>query len=283
MKVSSVCVSKCLKLKASAHADATDFMETFEIPLHPLLVFLVVLARIGGLVTFAPFWSHHAANTKIRVILAFVLAFALTPVIMTRIETPPDEIYAFSLILIGELLIGLIMGFVGKVVFLGFELAAHFIGSQMGFSLAGTIDPSTKAQTTALGTIAQMLGLMILLGSDGHHWFLAAAVKSFSTTAPGSFVFTAELLEIFLRLSANALVVGVTLAAPALIVLLAVELALEFFGRTAPQFQVFILGFPIKIGIGLWLIGASLYFMPNTFRDVISQIYQGLNQVLGAM
>ncbi len=258
-------------------------METFEIPLHPLLVFLVVLARVGGIVTFAPFWSHNAATTKVRVILAFALTLVLTPIITSKIPTPPDEIYAFSLILIGELLIGMVMGFVGKLVFAGFEIAAYLVGSQMGFALAGTIDPSTRAHTTALGTVAQMLGLMVLLGANGHHWFLAATVKSFSTTAPGSFVFSPELLEIFLRLSANALVVGVSLAAPALIVLLAVELALEFFGRTAPQFQVFILGFPIKIAVGLWLIGATILFMPNAFRDVLSNIFHGLNNVLGAM
>jgi flagellar biosynthetic protein FliR len=177
----------------------------------------------------------------------------------------------------------MVLGFVGRVVFSAFELAAHLIASQMGFSLAGTIDPSTQAQTTAFGTIAQMLGLMALLATDGHHWFLAATVKSFSTTAPGTFSFTPQLLDIFLRLSADALVVGVTLAAPARIVLLAVEFALEFFGRTAPQFQVFVLGFPIKIGVGLWIIGASLYFMPGALRDVLSGIHHGLVKVLGVI
>ncbi|MCW5960218.1 MAG: flagellar biosynthetic protein FliR [Pyrinomonadaceae bacterium] len=258
-------------------------METFEIPLHPLLVFMVVLARVGGLVTFAPFWSHNAATPKIRILLAFALSIALTPVITTKIATPPDEIYAFSLVLLGELMIGMALGFVGKLIFSGFEMAAYLIGSQMGFALAGTIDPSTRAQTTAFGTIAQMMGLMVLLGADGHHWFLAATVKSFSAAEPGSFIVSAELLDIFLRLSANAIAVGVSLAAPALIVLLAVELALEFFGRTAPQFQVFILGFPIKIAIGLWLIGAALFFMPNAFRDVLGEIYNGLNNVLGVI
>lgn len=258
-------------------------METFEIPLNPLLVFLVVLARVGGIVTFAPFWSHSAATPKIRIILAFALTMVLAPIVSPKIQPLPDEIYAFSLILIGELLIGLALGFVGKLVFAGFEFAAYLLGSQMGFALAGTIDPSTRAQTTALGTIAQMLGLMVLLGANGHHWFLAATIKSFSSTEPGSFAMSGDLLEIFLRLSANALAVGVSLAAPALIVLLAVELALEFFGRTAPQFQVFILGFPIKIAVGFWLIGATLLFMPNSFRDVLSGISHGLNQVLGVI
>lgn len=202
---------------------------------------------------------------------------------MSRIETPSSEIGDLTLILFGEFVIGMIFGFVGRVVFSSFELAAHLLASQMGFSLAGTIDPSTQAQTTAFGTIAQMLGLMILLAADGHHWFLAATVKSFSTTAPGDFAFTPELLDIILRLSANSLVVGVTLAAPAIIVLLALEFALEIFGRTAPQFQVFILGFPLKIAVGLWLVGASLYFLPAALRDVLGGIHRGLIQVLNAM
>lgn len=258
-------------------------METFEVPLRPFLVFLIVLARIGGLVTFAPFWSNKAANVKVRAVLGIVLAVALTPVVMSRIATPPSDVGSMTVILAGELLIGCIFGFVGRIVFSSFELGAHLLSSQMGFSLAGTIDPSTQAQTTAFGIIAQMLGLMVLLSADGHHWFLAATVKSFSTTAPGSFSFTPELLDVLLKLSANALVVGVTLAAPAIIVLLAVEFALEFFGRTAPQFQVFILGFPLKIGVGLWLVGASLYFLPAAIRDVLGNIYQGLTQVLGSM
>ena len=215
--------------------------------------------------------------------LAGVMALALTPVLMPRIVTPPSDVSSLTVILAGELVIGMIFGFVGRLVFSGFELAAHLLASQMGFSLAGTIDPSTQAQTTAFGTIAQMLGLMVLLSVGGHHWFLAATVKSFSTTAPGSFSFSPELLDILLKLSGNALVVGVTLAAPAIIVLLAVEFALEFFGRTAPQFQVFILGFPLKIGIGLGLVGTSVYFMPTAMRDVLGGIYHGLVQVLGVI
>lgn len=258
-------------------------MENFTLPLHPILVFVVVLARVGGLMTFAPFWSHNAATSKVRVILAGTLAVVLTPIIAARIETPPTEVYGLAIVLMGEVLIGMLMGFVGRIIFSGLEFAAHFTTAQMGFSLAGTIDPSSQAQTTAFGTIAQMVGLMTLLAADGHHWFLAAAVKSFSSTAPGSFSFSPQLLDIFLRLSANALVVGITLAAPAIIVLLAVEFSLEFFGRMAPQFQVFVLGFPLKISVGLWLIGGSIYFLPAAIRDVLSNIHHSLLQVLGAM
>ncbi|MEP6847343.1 MAG: flagellar biosynthetic protein FliR [Acidobacteriota bacterium] len=258
-------------------------METFEIPLRPFLVFIVVLARVGGLVSFAPFWAHNAINVKVRAVLGIVLALALTPIVMGRIETPPSDVTSLAVIVAGELVIGMIFGFVGRLVFSGLELAAHLLSAQMGFSLAGTIDPSTQAQTTVFGTVAQFAGLMVFLAANGHHWFLAATVKSFSTTAPGTFALSAQMIDVLLRLSANALVVGVTLAAPAIIVLLSVEFALEIFGRTAPQFQVFILGLPLKIGIGLLLVGTSLYFLPAAIRDVLGGIYQGLTHTLGAM
>lgn len=258
-------------------------MDTFILPLHPVLVFIVVLARVGGMVTFAPFWAHNSVSFNIKVVLAGVMALILTPFLMDHIETLPIQILPFTLIILGEMLIGIAIGFVGRLVFLCFEFAAHFVSSQMGFSLAGIIDPDTKAQTTTLGIAAQLLSLIVLLGANAHHWFLYASVKSFTVNPPGSLGFSAELIDTFLRLSADALLIGISLAAPAVIVLLVIEFGLEFFGRTAPQFQVFILGFPLKIGTGLWIIGACIYFLPTAFRDVLSSIYVNLEKIMGLM
>lgn len=258
-------------------------METLELPTQPFLIFLITLARIGGLVSFAPFWSHKAASPKIRVTFALVLSLSLAPAVSAVAGPPPLGLSALLLLLIGELTIGMAFGFIGRAIFSGFELAAHFLASQMGFSLAGTIDPSTQAQTTAFGTAAQMLGLMVLLGANGHHWFLAASIKSLSKAAPGEVPVSPALLDLLVRLSADALTVGVALAAPAIIVLLAAEFALEFFGKTAPSFQVFILGFPVKIGIGLLIVGATLYFLPAAFRSNLANIHDGLGKAISFM
>lgn len=258
-------------------------MDQVIIPLHPVLIFLVVLARVGGLVTFAPFWSHRAAPAKVRVVLAMALALVITPVVAPRLSTPPSDYLPLALVLGGELLIGCALGFVGRLVFSALEMAAQVISFQMGFSLASTIDPATRAQTAALGTVAQMTGLMVMLAMDGHHWLLAATVRSFQTVAVGSYPATPALAQLFVRMSADALAVGVALAAPAVVVLLAVEFALAIAGRAAPQLQVMILGFPLKIAVGLWLIGASLYFMPGAIRTTLGRIPDGLQRALAAM
>lgn len=258
-------------------------MEQIVIPLRPVLVFLVVLARMGGLVTFAPFWSHQLVPGRARAVLALALALIVTPVVMPRLTTPPLEFFSFALVIAGEMLIGCAIGLVGRIVFGAFDTAAYVLGLQMGFSLASTIDPATRAQTAALGVIAQMMGLVVLLAMDGHHWLFAATVKSFQTVAPGNFSATAQLVELLVRLSANAIAAGVALTAPAIIVLLSVEITLAVMGRAAPQLQIMVLGFPIKIAVGLWLIGASLYFLPGAMRSTLEVMRPALNQLLTTM
>jgi flagellar biosynthesis protein FliR len=112
---------------------------------------------------------------------------------------------------------------------------------------------------------------------------LIATMRSFAGTAPGSFQISATLADLIIRLSADALAVGVALAAPAIVLLFAVEFILALVGRAAPQIQVMVLGFPIKIAVGLWLIGASLYFMPGAMRTTLSAMRSGLIRALGAM
>ncbi len=258
-------------------------MQPFVLPLKPVLIFIIVLFRVGGLVTFAPFWGHQTVSKQIRVVLALVLALALTPPLVNLLPMPPSSPLALAPLLLIELLIGFAFGFVGRLVFSGLEMAAQVIGFQMGFSLAGTIDPSTRAQTTALGIAAQMLGLVIFMRADGHHWLLLATVRSFQFVGPGSAHISASLAQLFIRLSAEALAIGVALAAPAIVMLLGLECALAIAGRAIPQIQVMILGFPIKIAAGLWLIGASLYFMPSAIRATLGPMQRALTITIRAL
>ena len=258
-------------------------MEPITLPLRPVLIFVVVLARVGGVVTFAPFWNHQAVNGKVRALLAMIIALLVTPVLMPYLPTPPTEVLSLTLLLGGELMIGFILGFAGRLVFSALEVAASLVGFQMGLSLASTIDPATQAQTAALGMLAQMIGLMVMLGADGHHWMLEITVRSFQFVSPGGFGMNGSLAELMLRLSADAFAVGVALAAPAIIVLLSVESLLAIAGRIAPKLEIMILGFPIKIAVGLWLIGASVFFLPGAIRTAFTMLRHTVERMLGAM
>lgn len=258
-------------------------METLTIPLQPLLLFVIVLARVGGLVTFAPFWSHNAVTARIRALLAVILALVITPTVAPRLSTPPTNMIALTIIIGGELAIGCALGFVARLVFSALEIAAQILGFQIGLSMASVIDPATRAQTAALGIIAQMLGLMVMLASDGHHWLLRATVQSYWVIGPGGFTASSALAETILRLSANALAVGVALAAPAIVVLLGLEVLLGVMGRAAPKLELMVMSFPIKIAVGMWLVGGALYFLPGTIRQTLDVMRHAVATLLKAM
>lgn len=258
-------------------------MEPFTIPLRPILIFAVVLARISGLVVFAPFWSNRAVTPRVRATLALAVALVVTPVLEPQLATPPVHLIGLAVVMAGEVLIGLALGFVGRMMFTALELAAQILSFQMGFLLASTIDPATRVQTPFFGVIAQMFGLMVLLGVDGHHWLLDATARSFRYVQPGTFAASPQLADLFLRMSGDALAIGIGLATPAIVLLLAVELALAIAGRAAPQLQVMVVGFPVKIVVGLWLVGAALYFIPAAVRSIFSLMREWLSRVILAM
>jgi flagellar biosynthesis protein FliR len=255
----------------------------FDIPLRPILIFAIVLARVGGLATFAPFWGNRALPGRIRAMLALALALALTPTVLPRMATPPSDALGLSMVLLGECVIGCAFGLVGRLIFSALDMVAYMLGFQLGLMLASTIDPSTRAQTNAIGAAMQMFGLMILLAIDGHHWFLITTVRSFDVLGPGGASITADLARLMLRLSADALATGVALAAPSIVILLAVEVLLSIAGRAAQQLQVMMLSFPLKILFGVWVVGSALYFMPGALRSVLGSIRANLARALGAM
>lgn len=258
-------------------------LDQITIPLRPVLLFAIVLARTGGLVTFAPFWNHDAIQPRVRAFLAFVLALCVAPIVIPHLPSPPMDPIAFTLIIVRELLIGCALGIVGQMVMNGLQVAAEVITFQLGLSLASTIDPATRARTTALGILAHLLGLMVLLAADGHHWFLIATVRSFNIAAPVMPRVTPPFAEMLIRLSADSLAIGIALAAPVFIALLLVEFALAIAGRVAPQLQILMLSFPIKIAVGLWVIGATLYFLPGAARTAFTAMRANLLRAINAI
>lgn len=237
-----------------------------------LLAFLVVLARVGGLVTFAPFWNIAAVSTMIRILLAVALSIIVTIFVYPDLPVLPSDLFPLVLMLMTELALGCLFGFIGRLVMSALEMASHLLTAQLGFTLAATIDPSSKAQTTAFNSFANMFGLVILLGMNGHHWFLTALIRSFSQLRPGAFVMTYQLTELLIVVSAQALNLGVALAAPAIIILFVVDFLVGLAGRIIPQLQLLLIDFPLKAIIGFCLISSLLYSLPSALRHVFSFI-----------
>src|SRR2546425_8442385 len=131
-------------------------MEPIMIPLHSALIFTVVLARVGGLVTFAPFWAHQATPVRVRALLALALALVITPAVAPRLPTPPSELGALTLMLAGGILLRRGAGFVGRAGFNGAGKAAHLLGLFIGVLVARPNYSAAPPANAALRALVAM-------------------------------------------------------------------------------------------------------------------------------
>ncbi len=242
-----------------------------------LTTFLFVLARIGGLVVTAPVFGHLLVPVRVRAAMAAVLAAALVPVV-APVAAAPTSTLALAGMVVVEGAVGATLGLVAQFVFAGVQLGGQIAGTQMGFGIVNLIDPQTHAHVTIVAEWEQLLALLVFLVIDGHHLLIRALLGSFQVAPPGAVVMTAASLRGVVALSADLFAIGVRIAAPVLISLLLTNGALGVLARTVPQLNVFVVGFPLNVGVGLVVLGASL---PFTFR-LLENRFGGLEPVLGA-
>ena len=143
------------------------------------------------------------------------------------------------------------------------------MGTQMGFSMVTLADPTSNAQTTITSHFLYMVALLVFLFLDGHLHLLRALADSFVLVPPGGFSYTPALTMNVLELSAGIFVLALKVAAPVMVALLLVELALAIMGRAAPQMNLLTLGFPVKIGVGFFFMSILFYVMSNLMEDLV--------------
>jgi flagellar biosynthesis protein FliR len=244
--------------------------------------FLLVLARLSGLVASAPIFGHLVVPVRVRAGVVGALALALAPAVAAPPLADASPSAVAGLVAV-EVVIGVLLGLVAQLVFAGVELGGQLAGIQLGFGMAGVIDPGSHAGSTVVAQWQQLAALLVFLVLDVHHVLVRAVVESFRVAPVGRAVLAGGVLEGVVAEAAGLFDVGVRIAAPVLVVLLLVNGALGVLARTIPQLNVFAVGFPVNVGVGLVVLGASLPFTVRflagrfeTLADTLAALVAGL-------
>jgi len=223
-----------------------------------LPVFLLVVGRLAGMLMFQPLLGGLSIPLRVRVLVVVGLGLMVAPLVRLP-ATAPDSVGGVLLALGHELLVGALIGLVIRLCFLALELAGLLIAQESGMAFAQLADPSTGAHGDVLGILYVQLGAVVYLILGGHRALVAACLDTFETIPLLS---ERPLLHWGLELLPAALTLGVQtavrIAAPVLLTLILVNVALGLVGRTFPQLNIAILGFSIKGIIVFALIAASL-------------------------
>ncbi len=225
-----------------------NFSETQVIAwLTPLLwPFIRALALLASL----PVFSQRAVPNRIKIGLAAFIAIAAQPSLPPFAVLPLDTPQAMLLV-VQQVLVGVLLGFAVRLVFAAVELAGELIGLQMGLNFAGFFDPATASQGTASGRFFNTMVAFLFVIVNGHLAVIAALVRSFEVFAVGQepFAFLRQLQP--QNWGAELFALGLWIALPLVGMLIFVNLVLGLISRVAPQINIFAMGFPLTLAVGL--------------------------------
>lgn len=240
--------------------------------LNPLLwPFLRCLALFAAM----PLFSQRTVPMPVRIGLALFFSVAAQPSLPAMPVLPLDSPALMLTLVAQQLVIGTAMGFAVRLVLAALEFAGELIGLQMGLNFAGFFDPATGSQGTATARFFGTLAAFLFIATNGHLMLIQALAQSFHAfpVGPEPFAFVREAQP--QRWGAEIFIAGLWVALPVMALLLFVNLALGIISRVAPQMNVFAVGFPLTVSLGLVGLLATLPLMQTPLEAVMSRLLAG--------
>lgn len=228
------------------------------------------LTRVLGVIAVAPILGHNAVPKRVKLGLGILITLVIMPTIPT---IPTFDVMSFQglLLLVQQFVIGISIGFCMRLVFAALELAGYLIAMTMGLGFATFFDPQTRGQSTSISQFLLTLGMLVFLSLDGHLLFVTTLAESFVSMPITLDSPSIDALKIA-QWGEIVFSAGLLLAMPVIAALLVTNMALGILTRTAPQLNLFGIGFPITISIGFIVLALAI---PNMLKPMENMIATG--------
>lgn len=240
---------------------------------------LLVFARVSGIFIIAPFFSSQLIPGQTKIALSILISLIIYPVLSRFHPVLPAHILNYGFMLIAQLLVGLIIGFIVNIIFTAFQMGAQYYSFQMGFGINEVYDPLSEIEIPVIGQFQYLLSILVFLSLRGHHLMISALVRSFDIIPVIDFTrpATAQFLSNnMVRVFTEMLVLSVKISFPVLATMFLVALVLGLLAKSSPQMNIFNLGFPIQIGIGMIALIFVVPYMIEFMGEVVQFLFSDL-------
>jgi flagellar biosynthetic protein FliR len=223
-----------------------------------VILFALVLSRVAGIFSAVPVFGGRTIPLHIKVIIIAMITLVCFPALSVTLTEVPSDAFTLALLAMREIMVGITLGFVTRIIFSAVEFSGQIIGMQMGFTISSIIDPSQGTQTQIMSVMQTLLATLLFLSMNIHHLFLRTIVDSFRIVPLGGWHINGEIISFLIRSTSDIMVLGVRLAAPVMVALLLTTITLGIMARAFPQMNVFMVSMPLNIGIGFIVLGVTL-------------------------
>jgi len=230
-------------------------------PLETIQAFMVCAARVTSLFGALPVFGSAQTPVRVRIALSVTIALVIFPLLPPLLPPTPPTPVGLVILLAQETLVGLMIGFTARLIFIAVEFGGAIIGYQMGFADDNVFDPQNQHQLSLISQFQNVFAILIFLAFDIHHLFLRLISESYRLLPVGNVDLGGEAIPYLSRLTGDMFVLAVKFSAPVLIVLLLSGLILGIMSRIFQQLNAFMLSFPINIGVSFIAIGLTMQLL----------------------
>ncbi len=239
---------------------------------------LWAMGRVGGLVMVAPVFGNTTIPARIRVAIVMLLTFVLAPLSPATVD--PMSAQGVST-MIGQVLIGAAIGFVLKLVFEAVAFGGQLVSQSMSLGFSEVVNPEGGGSTPVLSQLYMVLVTLIFLAMDGHLQLVALLAESFRTLPPGSGAMGPNEMHAIVLFGARLFSGAVRVALPAMTSLLVVNIGFAAISRAAPSMNLFAVGFPITVTLGIVVLWLSLRSLPGAFQSLTDSAWSLMHELAG--
>jgi flagellar biosynthesis protein FliR len=234
--------------------------------------FLLTFARVGTMVMLLPGVGELNLPSRVRLSIALVLTVLLLPAHQKAYAIDLSALGPVLILLFQELIVGAVLGLTARLAISALQVTGSVVAQQLGLGFVTAVDPTQNQQGLLVGNFLTVLGITLIFATDLHHLVIAAMNDSYKIFQPGELPLIGDAAQHVTRVIATAFRIGIQLAAPFLVFGLLFNLGLGVLSRLMPQMQVFFIGLPLSILLGLLLLLLVIGAMMGTFVSYIQGV-----------
>ncbi len=244
-----------------------------------IFAFLLIMARIGGMVMLMPGIGEMQVPSWVKIALAVSISAVLFPVVSASLPALPSLPTALAFVVGTEVMIGVFIGGMTRLLLSALHVGGTVIAIQTGLAAAQSFDPSQQSQSAIVATFLTLVGVNLIFATNMHHLLFHAMVDSYSLFAPGNLPPVAQFSELAISTTAKSFALGIQLASPFIVFGLIFNVGLGLIARLMPQLQVFFIAAPAQIMLGFIILAAVL---SSTMMWFLDYFQSGMSPFLAA-
>lgn len=240
---------------------------------------VLVFVRAGAFFLIFPLFSGANVPIRLRVAIAGFLAVLVAPGLNNPVDAPNLQLIQMVVLLIGEVSLGLFLGFICRLAFYGVQLAGHFISTEIGLQTSTIITPTDSVPVDVPAAVLNLLAMMLFLSLDVHHILIIAFQQTYDVLPIGAGRLSDALFYDLTSRVGKIILLGVQIAAPLMAVGFLVSVVLMMLGRAVPQMNIFFESFTIRLLAGMIVFGFSLNLAAQRVSDFLRKIPQDMMDI----